>query len=200
MVTGSRHLHHRGSRRVQLIVNMVAMCLCLLGLSYTLAGDQALKQLNFDTSVAVRHLAEKYTRRVNSKTSEPVPSVLHNRSFTQNYRKNFTSVHFTETVYPTEFPTIEPSNVPTKHIFDAPTVAPTISATISPLEPAVSMDYEHSGSVKTSRVVILVCIFFFLFFFWAGVGLLSWLLTVESFPMRIRAKGTAVVFGISFNC
>ena len=181
-------MYHRGSRRVQLIVNMVAMFICLLGLSYVLSGDQALKQLNFDTSVAVRHLADQYAARAH-RQSESVAISPRSHNFTGNFSEAFMSAHSTEKTYPTESPSIEPSRAPTAYSSEAPTATPSTGAPIF-------MDYQYSDSVQTSRVIILVCMFSFLFFFWAGVGVLSWLLTVESFPMRIRAKGTAVVFGI----
>lgn len=172
---------------MQLIANMVAISVCLLVLSYVLSGDGGTKLLNFNASVGL----QKYLNGSSGVHSSNLHGDQTNSSDVFYAQPVERSNHKHEVEMPqTDSPTLMPT---LKH--DTPVNAQ--NSNILPALPSIYFDYQFDDSVKTARVVVCLCVVGILFFFWASVGVLSWLQVAESFPMRVRAKGTAIVFG---NC
>lgn len=186
------------------------MAMCLLALTYVLSGDGALRLLNYQTSAELnaylRSSSNHSTVIISNMTNLGTRS-LHTKyvnSATEDseyiyHSKSPSSVPTHRTHKPTAVPSAKPSLAPTPSPTAVPSVTPTSAPThkLPPL-PNFILASHHQDSVTTSRGVVLLSMLSFMFFFWASVGILSWLLAAESFPIRIRAKGMVAVFGERF--
>ena len=183
-----------GSRRIQLVFSMVAMSICIVVAACILSGDGASKLLNYQASVSIRNSLADYSSNITKREKASILDKTRNFSAVAVLSQKSSVVIHSGTSPLYQLTDNDPPGNSHESVYPN---RGDIARLLSEESPTWPLKNYYEFNATTTRISFAAAIVSFLFFYWGGIGLLSWILIAESFPMRFRAKGTITVAIIS---